>query len=830
MRAMGYQLGVDLGTTYTAAALYRDGRVEVVPLGDRSTVIPSVAFVRPDGEVLVGVAANRRGVLEPERVAREFKRRVGDPTPLVVGGSPYPAEALMAHLLRAVVAEVSEREGADPDGLALTHPANWGAYKLDFLRQAVAHAEVACPVTYLSEPEAAAMHYAAGERVPAGTVVAVYDLGGGTFDAAVLRRNDAGGFEVAGQPQGIERLGGVDFDAGIFAHVDQALAGAVSNLEWDDEAALQAVARLRTECVEAKEALTRDTDVVIPAVLPDRNHTVRLTRAEFEAMIRPALGETITALRRALTSADVTPQDVHAVLLVGGSSRIPLVAQMVTAALERPTAVDAHPKHAVAQGAAIAAAQRAGATTPDAVTVAHSAETAAPPITATLPPDPQPIAAPPPPDPPTIAAPPAPGPSVAVPPPEAPLLAAPPSGAGAGPAPGVAPSTKPFSGRARITLVGVVVLLVAVIAAIAARPDGDEDTATGQDTNASGAVAEDPPEPHVPDPPTPDVPQAPEPTLPPRSGTPPSSNDPETQSLVEGCAVSALDDCDRLYDTASSEAETAFARTCGNRLDTEDATGDCIVTFDAIPTETDPELQTLINGCGGSAVDDCDRLYDTANGGPSSTYAQTCGNRLDAEDASGDCIVTFDAIPTDTNPDVQALIDGCAGDAVDDCDRLYDASSGGPSGTYAQTCGHRLDAEDASGDCIVMFDAIPTDTDSDVQALIDGCAGDAVDDCDRLYDTASGGPAHTYAQTCGHRLDAEDASGDCIVTLDVVPTDDDPEVQALIEACGNTAGDCDRLYDATDSGPPHTYAQTCGHRLDDDEASGDCTTRISSAE
>src|SRR5690606_18332577 len=144
---------------------------------------------------------------------------------------PYPADVLVAHLLRAVVARVAEREGGGPDGVALTHPANWGAYKLDFFRQAIDRAGLGdVPVTLLSEPEAAALHYAASERVPPGAVVAVYDLGGGTFDAAVLRRRDEHGFEMVGRPEGIERLGGVDFDAGVFAHVDAALDGAVSAL------------------------------------------------------------------------------------------------------------------------------------------------------------------------------------------------------------------------------------------------------------------------------------------------------------------------------------------------------------------------------------------------------------------------------------------------------------------------------------------------------------------------------------------------------------------------------------------------------------------------
>ena len=100
---MGYQLGVDLGTTYTAAAVGRDGRAEAVTLGASNPVMPSVVLLRADGEVIVGEVAVRRGLGEPTRVAREFKRRLGDPTPLVLGGTPYGAESLMSHLLREVV-------------------------------------------------------------------------------------------------------------------------------------------------------------------------------------------------------------------------------------------------------------------------------------------------------------------------------------------------------------------------------------------------------------------------------------------------------------------------------------------------------------------------------------------------------------------------------------------------------------------------------------------------------------------------------------------------------------------------------------------------------
>jgi actin-like ATPase involved in cell morphogenesis len=357
-----YFLGVDLGTTYTAAAIVRDGRTATVDLGTRTAAIPSVVFLRDDETILTGEAANRRGVTEPSRVAREFKRRVGDTAPLLLGGAPYSADALVGRLLRWVVDAVSEREGAPPAGISVTHPANWGPYKQDLLRQAIARADLDHVAT-ITEPEAAVTYYASQERVEPGSVIAVYDLGGGTFDAAVVRKTETG-VELLGSPEGIERLGGVDFDEAVFSHVAATLGGALEQLDPRDPSAMAAVSRLRAECVEAKEALSADTEVSIPILLPNVSTDVRLTRGEFEAMIRPPLADSLTAMRRALRSAGVEPAELTTVLLAGGSSRIPLVAQMVGAELGRPVAVDAHPKHGVALGAAQFAAAAGGAPVP----------------------------------------------------------------------------------------------------------------------------------------------------------------------------------------------------------------------------------------------------------------------------------------------------------------------------------------------------------------------------------------------------------------------------------------------------------------------------------
>ena len=130
---MGYGLGVDLGTTFTAAAVARDGRVEMVTLGDHTDAVPSVVLARADGTVLTGGAAERRAGAEPDRVARSVKRRFGDPVPVVLGGVPYTATALLAHQLRAVAGLVSGREGPARDG-HVDSPGELGALQAGAVR------------------------------------------------------------------------------------------------------------------------------------------------------------------------------------------------------------------------------------------------------------------------------------------------------------------------------------------------------------------------------------------------------------------------------------------------------------------------------------------------------------------------------------------------------------------------------------------------------------------------------------------------------------------------------------------------------------------------
>ncbi|MDQ2710152.1 MAG: Hsp70 family protein [Actinomycetota bacterium] len=269
---------------------------------------------------------------------------------MIVGGIPHTATDLLGTLLRDVMSKVSQTEGTQPERVVLTHPANWGPFRRGLFEK-VPHIAGLASVVMLTEPEAAAAHYAATRNLAEGEVIAVYDLGGGTFDATVLR-NRADGLEILGNPEGIERLGGVDFDQALLNYVNYNSDGALSELDIRDPQTVIALARLRQDCVLIKEALSIDNETVMPVFLPGRHFDVSIRRSEFEDLIRAPIESTIGALSRALHSAGVTPAQLSAVLLVGGSSRIPMVAQMVSEELGRPTVVDTHPKYAVALGAA----------------------------------------------------------------------------------------------------------------------------------------------------------------------------------------------------------------------------------------------------------------------------------------------------------------------------------------------------------------------------------------------------------------------------------------------------------------------------------------------
>jgi molecular chaperone DnaK len=352
---MPFSLGVDIGSTYTAAGLWRDGSVQSVPLGNRSNAVPSVLFLREDGTLLVGEAASRRAVVEPDRQARDFKRRMGDDVPILLGDDHrMSAQELTGHLLRWVVETVAEREGEKPAHVVLTHPAEWGDYRRGLLVEAAATAGLP-DVGLLPEPVAAAAWYAAQDRVAPGALVGVYDLGGGTFDASVVRKTDTG-FEVFGEPGGDETIGGLNFDHILLRYVAAAAGVDLAALDDTDPAIASGLAQFRDAVVDAKEALSADTEATVPVLLPGLTRHVTLSRSQVETLIRPQILSTVQLFAQIVNRAGAEPESLHGVLLVGGSSRIPLVAQLLRSEIGARVAVDAHPKYAVSLGAAITAA------------------------------------------------------------------------------------------------------------------------------------------------------------------------------------------------------------------------------------------------------------------------------------------------------------------------------------------------------------------------------------------------------------------------------------------------------------------------------------------
>jgi molecular chaperone DnaK (HSP70) len=355
-----YALGIDLGTANTAVACWRDGRAEVVPLGASMGApsvrsCPSIVLVQDDGGTLAGTAAAQEAAAHPDRVIRGFKRRFGDDVPYLVGGREVTAEELTGHLLRWVLRTAREALGGGaPSQLAVTVPATWQDYRLERMGRVAVDVGVPCPVSFMPEPAAAAVYYAARDHVRAGGTVAVYDFGGGTFDATVLRKT-SGGFETLGPPMGLDTVGGEDLDEAMFRLVVAELGPAWPALDRTDVGIRRGVAQLREAAVRAKEELSTARKADIPVLLPGLTRVVTIQRPTFEAAIEPLVDETIVALMDVVDLAGLAPRDLDGVLLVGGSSQIPSITARLGERLSVPTLKDVHPKHAVCLGAAVAA-------------------------------------------------------------------------------------------------------------------------------------------------------------------------------------------------------------------------------------------------------------------------------------------------------------------------------------------------------------------------------------------------------------------------------------------------------------------------------------------
>jgi len=345
---------IDFGTTFTTAAMLPSGGSPQVLEIENSRYLPSVVVRDETGQLVTGRAGARQAVVFPERAERVPKRALVAGSQVVLGGQPVPVADLVAALLGRVYVEATRFQGGTAPGLVvLTHPARWGQEPLGRLREAAARAGIANPVL-VAEPVAAAWWY--GKPAP-GQVVAVFDLGGGTLDTAVLRA-EGGGFVVAGQPGGNADLGGEDFDEFLLSRVSE-LARERDEEIWREVFAGSGArarsdrAHLRSDVTTAKEALSEYLTYELPvAGFAD---TFRLTRSDLEQLIGPAVDQTVAEMRRTITAAGLSADQLTSVFLTGGSSRIPLIAQRLADSLGTLPQLRDDPKAAVALGALTAA-------------------------------------------------------------------------------------------------------------------------------------------------------------------------------------------------------------------------------------------------------------------------------------------------------------------------------------------------------------------------------------------------------------------------------------------------------------------------------------------
>ncbi|HEX2563887.1 MAG TPA: Hsp70 family protein [Acidimicrobiales bacterium] len=347
---MTYSLGVDLGTTTSAAALRRGSRLEVCALGDLTATMPSVALERADGSLLVGEAAADRALYDTTLVARHVTAHLDDGEPIALDGRLHDPARLTQGLLETVIDRVRRLYGDRPQDVVLTYPL-FPPGGSPALLQRVGQAAVG-GAQLIPHPVAAVAKLAHDVEIAVGTTIAVLDLGGGTFEVTIVRRSHDG-FDVVGPPGGLADLGGVEFDDAVFARVDAELGHVLQGVPRDDVEGMAALRRLRVACRAAKEWLSSSPDTTVEVALPHLSTWVPIRRADLESDIRPALMAAVDVVAQTIAASELAPADVHVALLVGGSSRIPLFGELVASRLGLPIVADPFPELTVALGAAL---------------------------------------------------------------------------------------------------------------------------------------------------------------------------------------------------------------------------------------------------------------------------------------------------------------------------------------------------------------------------------------------------------------------------------------------------------------------------------------------
>ena len=344
-------LGIDFGTSNTVSMLRMpDGRLRPL-LFDGAPLMPTAVYLTPEGQMLVGRDAERHARVDPSRFEPNPKRRIDDGV-VLLGGQELPVPQVFAAVMQQVAAEARRQIGGAPEQIRLTHPAQWGEQRRRLLVESARQAGLGNP-QLIAEPVAAASYFTAILRaaVPVGRSLAIYDLGGGTFDATVVRRTPAG-FQVLSE-EGLADVGGLDFDHAIVEHLGQSHEASHSD-QWTalvnptDGNGRRQRRMLYEDVRAAKEMLSRTSSADIH--LPGLEVDAHLTREELEGLIRPYLERTVTCLSRTITGAGMAPKDLVGIFLVGGSSRIPLCAHLIHTELQlAPTTLE-QPETVVVEG------------------------------------------------------------------------------------------------------------------------------------------------------------------------------------------------------------------------------------------------------------------------------------------------------------------------------------------------------------------------------------------------------------------------------------------------------------------------------------------------
>ncbi|MDQ3258211.1 MAG: Hsp70 family protein [Acidobacteriota bacterium] len=346
-------VGIDLGTTNSLVAVVEDGRPRVLER-DGQRLIPSVVGRADNGEIIVGQEALNQYVLAPEQTVRSIKRRMGTTEQIKLGDTAYSPEEISAFILRYLKQMAEDVLGEKVDRAVITVP----AYFNDAQRQATTRAgELAGleVVRIINEPTAAALAYGVDQQMD--QFLLVYDLGGGTFDVSIIEQH--GEIMEVRASHGNVHLGGDDFDERVLQHLLAHLSG---EHRYDFKEDRRAMARLVRAAERAK---TRLSDAPYAKVIEEflasydsqaAHLNTEIGREEFEGMIEDLLNSTIESVHKALEDSGLAAEQINRVLLVGGSTRIPRVWELIKNELGIEPSSEVNPDEAVALGAAVQAA------------------------------------------------------------------------------------------------------------------------------------------------------------------------------------------------------------------------------------------------------------------------------------------------------------------------------------------------------------------------------------------------------------------------------------------------------------------------------------------